>query len=123
MIVFDLQCLVGGEVFEAWFGSNADFDRQLEAGLIACPSCQSKSVAKAPMAPLIQRGASDDASNPHHPLAKLATLQADLLRNSRWVGGQFAETARAMHLGETESDLIHGHATAEDANPSWKMAC
>ncbi len=26
MIVFDLQCLDGGELFEAWFGSNADFD-------------------------------------------------------------------------------------------------
>ena len=24
MIVFDLKCLDGGEVFEAWFGSGAD---------------------------------------------------------------------------------------------------
>ena len=30
MIVFDLKCLDGGEVFEGWFSSGADFDEQTE---------------------------------------------------------------------------------------------
>ena len=37
MIVFDLQCRDGGETFEAWFRSGADFDQQREAGLVQCP--------------------------------------------------------------------------------------
>ena len=37
MIVFDLRCLDGGETFEGWFGSSADFDEQPERGLVAMP--------------------------------------------------------------------------------------
>ena len=37
MIVFDLKCLDGGEVFEGWFSSGADFDEQTERGLLQCP--------------------------------------------------------------------------------------
>ena len=40
MIVFDLQCRDGGETFEAWFRSSADYDEQLQAGLVECPFCQ-----------------------------------------------------------------------------------
>jgi len=35
-----------------------------------------------------------------HPLAKLAALQAEMLKDSRWVGDEFADTARAMCLEE-----------------------
>ena len=55
MIVFDLHCAESGDRFEAWFGSNADFDRQIAQGLVQCPFCQSTQVAKAPMAPLVPR--------------------------------------------------------------------
>ena len=34
MIVFDLQCRDGGETFEAWFGSNADYESQRSSGLV-----------------------------------------------------------------------------------------
>ena len=55
MIVFDLQCRDSGETFEAWFQSNADYDRQCEKGLVECPFCGSANVAKAPMAPRLPR--------------------------------------------------------------------
>jgi len=55
MIVFDLQCLQSGDRFEAWFRSNADFDRQLEQGQVQCPICSSCRVTKAPMAPLLPK--------------------------------------------------------------------
>jgi hypothetical protein len=113
MIVFDLQCLdaycTGGERFEAWFRSNADYDEQSAAGLVRCPWCESASVAKAPMAPRVPR---KDSS---HPLAKIASLQAEILKNSRWVGDEFTETARAMHSGEIEPEQVHGQATLADA--------
>ena len=108
MIVFDLMCLDGGETFEAWFRSNADFDEQREAGLVQCPFCESTSIAKAPMAPRVPRKGAD-------PLATLAAVQAEMLKHSRWVGDQFAETARAMHSGEIEPEQVHGQATLADA--------
>ena len=109
MIVFDLQCLDGGETFEAWFGSNADYEDQRSSGLVQCPMCQSTNVAKAPMAPCVARKGTGNS------LARLAALQTELLKNSRWVGDQFADTARAMHNGEAESEPVHGNATLEQA--------
>jgi len=49
------------------------------------------------------------------PLAKLAAMQTELLKDSRWVGDQFTDTARAMHSGEVESAPVHGNATLEQA--------
>jgi hypothetical protein len=109
MIVFDLYCRDGGETFEAWFRSNADYEQQHGAGLVQCPVCGSQSVEKAPMAPRVRR---KGGSN---PLARLAAMQADMLKDSRWVGEEFADTARAMHSGEIEPAQVHGNATLEQA--------
>jgi hypothetical protein len=109
MIVFDLQCGDGGEIFEAWFSSNADYDRQREGGLVLCPFCQSANVTKAPMAPSVPKKSSEA------PLARLAAMQAEILKESRWVGDKFAETARAIHSGEAEREQVHGQATLEQA--------
>jgi hypothetical protein len=102
MIVFDLRCLASDDRFEAWFRSNSDFEHQLAQGLVQCPFCASSDIAKAPMAPMV-------------PKTGLATLQAELLRNSRWVGDEFADAARSMHLGEIETELVHGRASIEQA--------
>lgn len=109
MIVFDLQCGAGCGAFEAWFRSSADYDEQRSHGLVQCPVCQSGNIAKAPMAPRVPRKGSDG------PVAKLAAMQADLLKDSRWVGDSFADTARAMHSGEVEREQVHGNATLEQA--------
>jgi hypothetical protein len=109
VIVFDLQCRGECGSFEAWFGSNADYESQLEAGLVQCPVCQSADVRKAPMAPSVPRKTADG------PIARLAALQVELLKNSRWVGDEFTDTARAMHVGEIEHQQVHGNATLEQA--------
>jgi hypothetical protein len=113
MILFDLQCLepscAGGETFEAWFRSSADYDAQSEAGLVQCPLCESSRVAKAPMAPRVPRKHGGGL------VEKLAAVQAELLKDSRWVGDRFADTARAMHSGEIAHEVVHGNATAAEA--------
>ena len=135
MIVFDLSC-ESGHRFEGWFGSSRDFAEQQEAGLVLCPRCGSHSVLKAPMAPAVPRkgncvvaaietSATVEAEQavPCGPmpekvaraLAALAEAQRKALRNSRWVGGDFAETSRAMHYGERTEEAIHGRASAEEA--------
>lgn len=109
MIVFDLQCRDGGETFEAWFRSTADYEQQRKTGLVQCPFCQSSNVDKAPMAPRVPRKGEQD------PLAKLAAIQNEMLKDSRWVGDQFVNTARAMHSGEMKREQVHGSATLEEA--------
>ncbi|WP_067731999.1 DUF1178 family protein [Novosphingobium naphthalenivorans] len=46
---------------------------------------------------------------------KLAQMQAEALKSSRYVGESFAEDARAMHYGEREIETIHGQATPDEA--------
>ncbi|WP_305142727.1 DUF1178 family protein, partial [Brucella pinnipedialis] len=41
MIRFSLHCDHGHE-FEGWFRDNADFERQSEMKLVACPACHSQ---------------------------------------------------------------------------------
>jgi hypothetical protein len=108
VIVFDLQCR-DGDTFEAWFRSSADYDEQQAAGLVQCPVCQSTNIEKAPMAPRVRRKGSSN------PLARLAALQAEMLKGSRWVGDEFTDTARAMHGGEIAPEQVHGNATLEQA--------
>jgi hypothetical protein len=109
LIVFDLQCCEGCDSFEAWFRSGADYDEQRSSGLVHCPGCGSGVVAKAPMAPRLPRKGRGG------PLAQLAALQGELLKDSRWVGDAFVDTARAMHGGEIAPELVHGNATLEQA--------
>jgi hypothetical protein len=111
MILFDLKCLDGGEVFEGWFGSNGDFEEQLARDLVECPFCGSARVGKAPMAPRVARRGVDSKT----AVAELAALQSKLLKGSDWVGGEFPDQARAMHLGEIEPRPVHGEASAEEA--------
>jgi hypothetical protein len=106
MIVFDLICRAGGETFEAWFASGAAFDEQSARGLVVCPFCGSNEVKKAPMAPSLSRKSSQ---------ANLAEYQSAVLQDSRWVGDQFADVARAMHAGEVAPEKLHGRATLGDA--------
>lgn len=136
MIVFDLHCSEGHR-FEGWFGSSSDFDDQCERGLVSCPECGSAHVSKAPMAPAVPakgntQPISQDAgsmpdevtqpmSNQPVPkevqvaLEKLAKAQEKALKNSTWVGGDFAEQSRQMHYGERDEAPIHGQASLEEA--------
>jgi hypothetical protein len=45
----------------------------------------------------------------------LATMQAEALKTSRFVGESFVEDARAMHYGERDAEVIHGQATVAQA--------
>lgn len=138
MIVFDLECHDGGHRFEGWFGSSEDFASQQERGLVTCPVCESHDVTKAVMAPhLGRKGNQMPAAAPSAPPAQsaksqpvattpmppeavamlkaVASIQAEVLKSSKWVGDSFADDARAMHYGEKDAAPIHGQATAAEA--------
>ena len=48
-------------------------------------------------------------------IAEIAAHQAEMLPQSRWVGRDFADAARAMHEGRAVEDLIHGQASPDEA--------
>ncbi len=136
MIVYDLSCEQGHR-FEGWFGSSEDFASQQERGLVSCPTCGTENVTKAPMAPAVGRkgnqqqvsvrtgespetGGNGLSNIPMTPevaqaIDKLAKAQAKALKDSTWVGKDFAEQSRAMHYGERDHAAIHGEATLEEA--------
>jgi len=127
MIVFDLAC-GQGHVFEAWFGSTADYEGQRTRGLVQCPVCGAAEVDKAAMAPNVGLKGNQGISAPvpmqsgvpapadmKAMLAALAKAQARALEGSEHVGTRFAAEARAMHDGDTPERPIHGQATREEA--------
>ena len=137
MIVFDLSCH-NDHRFEGWFGSSDDFASQQQRGLVSCPHCGSDQIIKAPMAPAVPAKANTKAAvpaqaEPEKParkgsltnqplppevtkaLQKLADVQAKALKDSTWVGKDFAEKSRAIHYGEEDKTVIHGEATLEEA--------
>jgi hypothetical protein len=131
MIVFDLSCHAGHR-FEGWFGSSADYEDQRGRGLLACPHCGSAEVVKAPMAPAVPAKGNARAEAhlpaPTRPMANtpmppemqkaleaLAKAQAEVLKNSTWVGDKFADETRKMHYGERDEAPIHGQATLAEA--------
>jgi hypothetical protein len=122
LIVFDLSCAAGDHRFEAWFKSSESFADQQARGLIACPICGDSKVAKAVMAPrvgaksnqLAALAASAANTAPESAgevtpqlvrkvMAAIAAEQAEMLPQSRWVGRDFADAARAMHEGRQTS--------------------
>jgi len=118
MIVFDLKC-GGGHVFEAWFGSSSDYADQQARGLVDCPICGDRAVEKAVMAPAVaakgNMRADVSPAAMKAAMAALAAAQAKALEGSQWVGGAFANRARAMHAGEEDHAPIHGQATIAEA--------
>lgn len=135
MIVFDLNCGTG-HMFEGWFASGEAFDLQQQQGLVACPICGDTSVTKAVMAPAVARKGNQRASQmPAHAegtdavpvsagmnlekaarlMQALAEAQAEALKDSEWVGGRFADMARAMHYGDQDARPIHGQVAREEA--------
>ena len=138
MIVFDLECRGGGHRFEGWFASSEDFASQSAQGLVACPACGSADVAKALTAPRLARKGNQvvavapaSAPAPTQPVQAiaspklppeavammhaLAAVQAEAIKQSRWVGDKFADESRAIHYGEREAETIHGQASRDEA--------
>ena len=135
MILFDLKC-GKGHVFEAWFRDGTTAEKQIAGRKIACPSCGTAKVQKAPMAPRIGKSgkpaaAESGTAEPSQPQGvvmtkemaskavqlrkELGELRKKIEANCDYVGGQFAEEARKIHYGETEARGIYGETSEEQA--------
>ncbi|WP_136441139.1 DUF1178 family protein [Pacificoceanicola onchidii] len=124
MIRYTLKCAEGHQ-FDSWFQSAGAFDTLKAAGHVSCAICGGTDVEKALMAPRVNQSGSaaepeadtkGDLSAPASPAEQaLAELKQHVEKNSTYVGGKFAEEARAMHLGDAPERPIWGEANAKDA--------
>ena len=132
MIVFDLICKQG-HVFEGWFDSAAEFDRQKEGKLVACPMCDAIDVERRPSAKVkvaktaraaaaVPATAPATAAKPSAAQEAMAGLPPEVLaklreivRSTEDVGERFPEEARKIHYEEVPHRSIRGRASTEDA--------
>jgi len=136
MIRYALKC-AAGHGFESWFASADAYDKLAQAGMISCSQCGSTEVEKTLMAPALgqggkkyaapARGAEAAPSNAPQVAGAaamsreaqletaLAKLRQEVEANSSYVGGNFAQEARAMHDGTAPERAIYGEAKPEEA--------
>ena len=121
MKVLNLSC-AHDHRFEGWFGSEDDFQSQNERGLVECPLCADKTIARLPSAPRL------NVSNLREVVPTRPLDDDQARRQSHWmravrelmdrtedVGERFPEEARRIHYGEVEERGIRGQASRADA--------
>ena len=138
MIHYQLRCR-SEHAFDGWFRDSAAFDSQAKGGLLQCPVCGGSDVRRALMSPVIGKKLAAPASAPVEAPAVPATvpapegpgtaavslpdgmramlqrMRAEVEKRCDYVGPNFAEEARRIHNGETETRGIYGEATPEEA--------
>jgi hypothetical protein len=124
MKVFDL-CCTHGHSFEGWFASEEDYLGQHDRGLVECPFCGDRAVARRPSAPRLNFGAVEPREVVAAPAARSegadsVTLQGlwveavkHVLARTEDVGERFPEEARRIHYGEAKERGIRGQATPD----------
>ena len=117
MIVYSLRCKNGHE-FEGWFRDSDAYETQAEEGKLSCPTCNSRRVEKAIMAPAV--AVSDRKPVLNDPEARkmrqfMTGLRKYVQENAEYVGPKFAEEARKIHYGESVDRHIYGETTLEEA--------
>lgn len=131
MIKYQLHC-DNGHDFEGWFPSSDAFEKQKKRGFVACALCGTNKVDRAIMAPAVAR--TDKETHQHAveyindvPASlmsdeerelrqRLAALRAEMIKDAKDVGEDFAEEARKIHFGESDAKQIYGRTTLADAH-------
>ena len=117
MIKYALICEACEHEFEAWFASSTAYDSLADKHMLTCPDCGDARVTKALMAPSVRpsRGRSSDPDAARFADEFAEKARKHVAENFDYVGGGFAEEARAMYYGETEDRPIWGETTPEES--------
>ncbi|MCC6196481.1 MAG: DUF1178 family protein [Burkholderiales bacterium] len=109
-------------VFEGWFASGEEFERQQAAKLVRCPVCDDWHVERRPSARVHVRKGGEVAEPSEPPSEAVSGMPVDLVaklreivRKTEDVGERFPEEARKIHYDEAPKRAIRGKATKEDA--------
>lgn len=120
MIRYSLIC-DNAHGFEGWFSGSADFDRQVEAGFLNCPVCNSAAISKSLMTPSVSTARKQEQKQAvamdlaqRQMMAKLKEAVAAIKATSEDVGEKFPEEARKIHYGEADARGIIGKASFDE---------
>jgi hypothetical protein len=115
MIAYDLQC-INGHSFEGWFEDRKAYEKQEKNGLIACPVCNSISIARIPSTFAIKSSTSlKEFSDQSADLLSMGQKIIDFVeKNFDDVGTDFSKEALKMHYGVSEARNIRGVSTKEE---------
>lgn len=126
MKVYNLQCHQQ-HLFEGWFASLDELERQQTRGWLTCPVCGDADVRRLPSAPHVVTSHAKSATGSQHVeqsstsderrrAAQGVVLSAfrELMARTEDVGERFAEQARAIHQGDVPARDIRGKATPEE---------
>jgi hypothetical protein len=112
MIAYDLACS-NGHIFEGWFDDAKAYERQKRQGLLTCPVCADKAVARRPSTFAIKGSA--PSSPPGINVEELGRRLYDFVqRNFDDVGTDFAREALKIHYGAAEPRNIRGVSTRQE---------
>jgi hypothetical protein len=115
MKVLNLRC-ANGHGFEGWFASDDEFMDQNGRGLIECPLCADRVIGRTPTAPRLNLSAGREATPASDAQAVWMRAVRHVLAHTEDVGDRFADEARRIHYGESESRGIRGLASREQAH-------
>ncbi len=119
MIVLNLACAKEHR-FEGWFASSEAFEQQLASGLLACPICDGREIARLPSGPRVVGSVREEetATVGDESLAAVERQLREALRvyvrNTENVGDRFPEEARRIHYDEAPARSIRGIASADE---------
>ena len=120
MKVLNLRC-AHDHRFEGWFGSDEDFESQLERRLVTCPACGDAQIGRLPTAPRRNvSGLKEEVAAA--PTDRVAAIQAavmnavqQMIARTEDVGERFPEEARRIHYREAPERGIRGVTSQDEA--------
>ena len=114
MIVFNLSCFDCDLSFEGWFENSKDYNKQINRGLVSCPSCNSIKIKKGLMAPNVAKKSNTKISKRNKSIASnVKKLKNIIEKEFDYVGDKFSEEAKKIKYGEVKERAIYGEASIE----------
>jgi len=137
MIKFSLTCNKK-HIFEVWFRSSDDFEKQKEMGYLECPNCGDINITKALMAPAVRSSKKKKSnaldlkknqnldsfetgettsvvSGQDQIKSTLRMIRSYVEKNCENVGNNFAKEARLINEGASKPRGIYGKASKQEA--------
>ena len=114
MIVFNLSCSDCNFSFEGWFENTKDYNKQINQGLVSCPSCNNIHIKKGLMAPNVAKKSNSKISKKNKSIAyNVKRLKKIIEKQFDYVGDKFTEEAKKIKYGEVKERPIYGEASIE----------
>ena len=114
MIIFNLNCIDCSFSFEGWFENTKDYNKQINQGLVSCPTCNSIHIQKGLMAPNVAKKSNTKISKSNKSIASnVKKLKKIIEKEFEYVGDKFTEEAKKIKYGEVKERAIYGEASIE----------